>query len=151
MNTTRKSQRPFLTVTCITVLAVTTVFLVYAAVLLTLTGEPVTVTEGGGLLEYSLDGSSWGTTIPSIINGTEWYARVTITGASVQEVTIDWQLQVSSGTWTDTGSPTQTTITLAAGSNTVYATADGLATGNRNWGLDTTSGGSYRVEATVNG
>jgi hypothetical protein len=152
MNATRKSQRPFLTVTCITVLAVTTVFLVYAAVLLTLTGQPVTVTEGGGLVEYSLDGSNWSTSIPSIINGTEWWARITITGASVQDVTIDWTLQIDSmGTWTPTGSPTQTTMTLAAGTNTVYATTDGLATGNRDWGLDTTSGGSYRVIATVNG
>jgi len=151
MNTTQKSQRTFMTVTMITVVAVSTVFIVYAAVLLTLTGTTVTVTEGGGLVEYSLDGSTWSTTLSPMINGTDWYARITITGASVQDVIIDWTLQVDTPPWTDTGSPTQTTMTLAAGSNTIYATADGLATGNRNWGLDTTSGGSYRVEATVNG
>ncbi len=154
MNTTKRNQRTFLTVTSITVVALTTVFLVYAAVLLTLTGNTVTITEGGGSLQYTLDGtsnSSWTFTLPSIINGTEWYARINITGASVQDVTIDWTLQIWSGTWTNTGTPTQTTITLAAGDNTVYATPTGVFTDNRNWGLDTTAGGQYRVEATVNG
>ena len=155
MNATRKSQNTFLTVTLLTVLAVTTVFLVYAAVLLTLTGNTVTITEGGGSLQYTLDGasnSSWVFTLPSIINGTVWYARIDITGASVQDVTIDWTLQeYIVTTWTDIGTPTQTTMTLAAGDNTVYATTDGMFAGNRNWGLGTTSGGSYRVKATVNG
>ena len=154
MNASRKSQRTFLTVTSLTVLAVTTVFLVYAAVLLTLTGTTVTVSEGGGLMQYTLDNASndtWIGNLPSIINGTYWYARINITDAVAQTVTIDWTLQVLSGTWTDTGTPTQTTITLATGENTVYATATGLFTGNRNWGLDTISGGNYRVKATVNG
>ena len=154
MNTSRKSQRTFLTVTSITVLAVTTVFLVYAAVLLTLTGNTVTITEGGGSLQYTLDGasnSSWASTLPSIINGTEWYARINITGASIQDVTIDWTLQEYTTSWGDIGTPTQTTMTLLAGDNTVYVTATGVFTNNRNWGLDTTSGGTYRVKATVNG
>jgi hypothetical protein len=151
MSTQQKSQRTFMTVTLITVVAVSTVFIVYAAVLLTLFGSTVTVTEGGGQVEYSLDGSTWSTTLDPMINGTYWYARVTITGASVQDVTIDWQLQVGPSTWTDMGSPTQTTMTLAEGTNIVYATSNGLASGNRNWGIDTIDAGSYRVEVTVNG
>jgi hypothetical protein len=86
-----------------------------------------------------------------MVNGTYWYARINITNAAAQAVTIDWTLQAGGGPWTDTGAPTQTTITLVAGTNTVYATATGVFTGNRNWGLDTTDGGQYRVKATVNG
>jgi len=154
MNATRKGQRTFLAVTCITVVAVTTVFLVYAAVLLTLTGTTVTVNEGGGSVEYNLSNTSnatWVGSLSPMVNGTYWYARINITNAAAQAVTIDWTLQVGGGPWTDTGAPTQTTITLVAGTNTVYATATGVFTGNRNWGLDTTAGGSYRVKATVNG
>jgi hypothetical protein len=155
MNATGKNQRTFLTVTLLTVLAVTTVFAVYAAVLLTLTGTTVTVNEGGGSMQYNLDGSSnatWVTSLAAMINGTQWYARINITNAAAQDVTIDWTLQAfSGGIWTNSGTPTQTTMTLASGDNTVYATTNGLFTSNRNWGLDTTAGGSYRVKATVNG
>jgi len=154
MNATKQSQRTFLTVTLLTVLAVTTVFVVYAAVLLTLTGTTVTVNTGGGSMQYNLNGASnatWVGSLADMINGTAWYARINITNAAAQAVTIDWTLQVLSGTWTDTGTPTQTTITLAAGTNTIYATATGVFTSNRNWGLGTTAGGQYRVKATVNG
>lgn len=154
MNGTKKSQRTFLTVTSITVVALTTVFLVYAAVLLTLTGTTVTVNQGGGLVEYNLSNTSnntWVSTLPPMVNGTYWYARINITNAAAQAVTIDWTLQEYTTSWGDVGTPTQTTITLATGANTIYATTNGLFAGNRNWGLDTTAGGSYRVKATVNG
>lgn len=154
MSTTQKSQKTFMTVTLITVIAVSTVFIVYAAVLLTLTGTTVTVTEGGGSLQYTLNGasnSSWVSSLPSIINGTVWYARINITGASAQAVTIDWTLQENTGTWVDVSTPVTTTMTLVAGDNTVYATTNGLFSSNYNWGSLTTGGGSYRVRATVNG
>jgi len=154
MSTSRKSQRTFLTVTCITVVALTTVFLVYAAVLLTLTGSTVTVNQAGGSVEYNLSGtsnSSWAGSLASINSGTEWYARINITNAASQAVTIVWTLQQNTGTWVDITSPVTTTKTLAAGSNTVYATTSGLFTGNYNWGQLTTSSGDFRVKATVNG
>ncbi len=154
MSTTQKSQKTFITVTLITVIAVSTVFIVYAAVLLTLTGTTVNVTEGGGSLQYTLDSASnstWVSSLPSIINGTQWFARINITGASVQDVSIDWTLQENTGSWVDVSTPVTTTMTLAAGDNTVYATANGLFTGNYDWGSLTTGGGSYRVRATVNG
>jgi len=154
MNATRKSQRTFLTVTCITVVAVTTVFLVYAAVLLTLTGTTVTVNEGGGSVQYNLSNTSnntWVGTLSPMVNGTYWYARINITNAAAQAVTIDWTLQENTGSWVDVSTPVTTTIALTTGDNTVYATTNGLFTGNYNFGLLTTSGGSYRVKATVNG
>ena len=154
MNATRKNQKTFLAVTSITVLAVTMVFVVYAAVLLTLTGSNVVVNEGGGSLQYTLDGasnSSWSSSLSPMVNGTYWYARINITNAAAQTVTVDWTLQNNTGTWVDVSTPVTTTITLATGDNTVYATATGVYTGNYNWGLLTTSGGTYRVKATVNG
>jgi hypothetical protein len=153
MNATRKSQNTFLTVTLLTVLAVTTVFVVYAAVLLTLTGTTVIVNTGGGSMQYNLNGASnatWVGSLADMINGTAWYARINITNAAAQAVTIDWTLQKYTTSWGDVSTPVTTTIALTAGDNTVYATTNGVFTGNYNWGL-LTSGGSYRVKATVNG
>ena len=154
MNATRKSQRTFLTVTCITVVAVTTVFMVYAAVLLTLTGTIVTVNEGGGSMQYNLSNTSnatWGSNLSPMVNGTYWYARINITNAAAQAVTINWALEQDVSGWTIISIPVNTTITLLAGDNTIYSTTNGNFTGNYNWGSLTTSGGSYRVKATVNG
>ena len=154
MNATRKSQKSFLAVTCITVVALTTVFLVYAAVLLTLTGTTVTVNEGGGSVQYNLNNTSnstWVGTLSPMVNGTYWYARINITNAAAQAVTIDWTLQEGPGTWVDLSTPVTTTIALTTGDNTIYATTNGNFTGNYNWGTLTTIGGSYRVKATVNG
>ncbi|HKZ94378.1 MAG TPA: hypothetical protein VJ249_07350 [Candidatus Bathyarchaeia archaeon] len=154
MSATKKSQRTFLTVTLLTVMAVTTVFVVYAAVLLTLTGTTVTVIQEGGSVEYNLDNasnSSWVGSLPSINTGTEWYARINITNAAAQDVTVNWTLEQNTGSWVPVSTPVNTTITLSAGDNTIYATATGVFTGNYNWGGLTTSDGSYRVKATVNG
>lgn len=152
MNTRPKSQRTFLTVTLVTVIAVSMVFMVYAAVLMTLYGTTVTVNETtGSIVEYSLDGSSWASSLSAINNGTQWYSRANITGAASQSVTITWTLQKLSGTWQDQSSPVTTTMTLSAGNNIVYATASGSSSGNYNWGQLTTVGGSYRVKAVVNG
>ena len=129
MNATRKSQRSFLAVTCITVVALTTVFLVYAAVLLTLTGTTVTVNEGGGSVQYNLSNTSnstWVGSLSPMVNGTFWYARINITNAAAQAVTIDWTLQNNTGTWVDVSTPVTTTITLTTGDNTIYATATGI-------------------------
>jgi len=154
MNATRKSQRTFLTVTFLTVLAVTTVFLVYAAVLLTLTGTTVTVNEGGGSVQYNLSNTSnatWVSSLSPMVNGTYWYARINITNAAAQAVTVNWTLQEYTTGWVDLSTPVNTTITLSAGDNTIYATTTGVFTSNYNWGGLTASGGSYRVKATVNG
>lgn len=154
MNATQKPQRAFLTVTLLTVIAVSTVFMVYAAVLMTLFGTTVTVNEAGGSMQYNLSNTSnstWASSLNTMINGTEWYARINITGAVQQAVTINWVLQEDISGWTDLSIPVNTTITLAVGDNTVYATSTGVFSGNYNWGLQTTTTGSYRVKAVVNG
>jgi len=154
MNTTPKPQRAFLTVTLLTVIAVSTVFMVYAAVLMTLFGTTVTVNQTGGSMQYNLSNTSnstWVSSLSSINNGTAWYARINVTGAAQQAVTIDWVLQQYTVSWADVSTPVTTIITLAVGDNTVYATTTGVFSGNYNWGTLTTTGGSYRVKAVVNG
>jgi len=154
MSTRPKTQRAFLTVTVITVIAVTSVFLVYAAVLSTLYGSTVTVNQTGGSVEYNLSNTSnatWVSSLSAFNNGTNWYARMNITGAAAQAVTINWVIEKNTGTWTQQAIPVNTTITLAAGSNTIYATTTGVFSGNYNWGLQTLVSGSYRIKTVVNG
>jgi len=154
MNAIQKPQRAFLTVTLLTVLAVATVFMVYAAVLMTLFGTTVTVSETGGSMQYNKNNTSnstWASSLSTINNGTAWYARINITGAAQQAVTINWVLQKDISGWTDQSIPVNTTITLAVGDNTIYATSTGVFSSNYNWGQLTTSGGSYRVKAVING
>lgn len=154
MNATQKPQRTFLAVTLLTVIAVTTVFLVYAAVLMTLTGTTVTVNETGGSMQYNLSNASnstWASSLSAMNNGTAWYARINVTGAATQAVTINWVLQKNTGTWVDQSTPVTTTMTLSVGDNTVYATTAGTFSGNYNWGSLTTTVGSYRVKAVING
>jgi hypothetical protein len=154
MNADKKSQRTFMTVTMITVVALSTVFIVYAALLLTLTGTTVTVNQESGAVQYNLSGTSnatWADSLSAINTGTEWYARINITDAAAQAVTISWVLQQNTGTWVDVNTPVTTTMTLTAGSNTIYATSNGLFTSNYDWGQLTTSAGSFRVEARING
>jgi len=150
MNTTRRPQSAFLAVTLITVIAVTTVFMVYAAILATYYGSNVTVSQPGGAVEYNLSNtsnSSWTGSL-SIINGTAWYARINITNTGSQAVTLRWILQLSG---VDQSNPVNTTITLSGGTRTVYATGTGVFSSNYNWGQLTSTGGTYRVKVEVNG
>ena len=62
-----------MTVTMITVIAVTTVFIVYAAILGTYPGGNVSVQGMGGEIYYQQQGvSTWAATL-NIANGTSWY------------------------------------------------------------------------------
>jgi hypothetical protein len=68
MSATQKPQRTFLAVTLLTVIAVTTVFMVYAALLATYTGTTVEVRETGGTMEYTTNNSTWYGTLSSYID-----------------------------------------------------------------------------------
>jgi len=153
MNATPKPQRTFVAVTLITVIAVTTVFLVYAAILATYMGSNVTVNSLGGEIQYSVSNitGTYSAGPVSINNGTYWYARLYMTGATAQNVKITFTLVCSnSTTWNRV---TINSYSLVNGANTIYATSDGSGpTGNYNWGLDTDvqSGTlTYYVKATT--
>ncbi len=155
MNNGKKSRKLLFVSTAITILALTSVLTVYAAVLLgTINGGAVTV--GGvtsGTITYNTadDGSgSWTTTLSP---AGSWYTKLALTGGYTGPVTIVWQLQsYATGSWADVPSATVTTsgITLNGGAQSVYAKADGTLLGSRDWSLDATSGGTYRVTATIN-
>jgi hypothetical protein len=103
-----------------------------------------------GSVTYSIDGSTW-TSTPSAFNvGGPLYARFELTSTSHSgSGTITWQLQKDTSVFTNVGSPVITTVTFTGSAQTIYASTDGTTTGNHNWGADISSGGSYRVIATV--
>jgi hypothetical protein len=155
-----RSQRAFVVVTLVTLLAVTTVFVVYAVILSTINGGNVSVVGSGSMAMWydetnSSSAAAWTGTLSNIANGTAWYAKLNTTVAGYNgAVTITWTLQYdNSGTWTDVGGgasqSTSVTLTGAAGQD-VYASATGAQSSNKNWGqYSTTVDETYRVRAVV--
>ena len=154
------SQRAFVAVTLITVLAVTTVFVVYAVILSTINGGNVSVVGAGSAQMWydeanSASAAAWTGTLSNIANGTTWYAKLNTTVAGYNgAVKITWTLQYdNSGTWTDVGGgatqSTSVTLTGASGQN-VFASADGTQGSNKNWGQYSTEvDETYRVKAVI--
>jgi hypothetical protein len=154
MSTSQKSQRTFMTVTLITVMAIATVFIVYAAILGTYPGGNVSIQTMQGTIYYQGEGSATWATDLSVGNGTAWYARLNVTTSiPSQTVNVTWTLEWdNSGTWEAVGgtSAPVTQITLTGVATAIYATADGTESGNHNWGqYTTTSDLTYRVKAVV--
>lgn len=151
MSATRKSQRTFMTVTAITVIAITTVFLVYAAILGTYRGGQVSINQMQATIYYQGEGAtSWSTSL-SVGNSTAWYARLNVTSSiPSQTVKVTWTLEFDNGTTVSGPTPPQTTITLTGSPTAIYVTAGGTESGNYNWGQHTTSADEiYRVKAVV--
>ena len=142
-----------MTVTMITVIAIATVFIVYATILGTYPGGNVSIQGMGGTIYYQQQGvPSWATTL-NIANGTSWYSRLNLTtNIPAQTVNITWALEWdNSGTWTgvSTTAP-ETQVTLTGVATAIYVTATGTASGNYDWGAYTTNvDRTYRVKATV--
>lgn len=143
-----------MTVTMITVIAVTTVFIVYAAILGTYPGGNVSVQGMGGEIYYKQQAPvpTWAATL-NIANGTSWYARLNLTAnVPVQTVNVTWTLEWLNGSNWDavsTDAP-ETQIALAGNPLAIYVTATGIESGNHDWGLHTTNvDRTYRVKATV--
>jgi len=142
-----------MTVTAITVIAITTVFLVYAAILGTYPGGDVTIQQMQGTIYYQGQGSStWGTTL-SVGNGTSWYARLNLTSnIPSQTVNVTWTLEWLNGSnWqlVSTTAP-ETQITLTGAAIAIYVTATGTSGGNYDWGTYTqTVDRTYHVKAVV--
>jgi len=155
MSASRKSQRTFTTVTCITVLAVTTVFIVYAVLLKSYQGGVVTIQAIGGSIQYSVSNSTsatWQGTLSQGANA-EWYARINILNSPSQNVTVTWTLQKNvTGTWTTQSTPSAPTTTMRIEPTTayIYASTNGLIATNYNWGNYTQTEGQYRILADIN-
>jgi len=151
MNARNTSQRAFLAVTMMTVLAVTTVFMVYAVLLASYQGGLVTIEGVGGSIEYSLDNSTnWGGTL-SQGAGAQWYARIAITNSPTQDVIVTWTLyNVTGASPVTTDFTDSNTISLTPLTTHIYASLNGLSPGNHNWGDHTTTEATYRIDAVIN-
>lgn len=153
----KKSTKLLVIGTVLTVLALVSVAVVYATFIATINGNAVTVNDvASGTVTYSTDGGSTWVASPSAFNvGDSLYARFELSSTSYTgSAIVTWQLQQDiSGTWTNQGSTVTTTVTLTGSSQTIYASDDGTSAGNltpnQNWGADISTGGSYRVTATV--
>jgi hypothetical protein len=147
----QKSQKGFVAVTLITLLAIALVIVVYATILGTFTGQNVTVVTQGGQITYCQNTSGpWTTTLGNIGNGSEWYARFATTSAGHKgPVNMTWILQWSNGT--NVSGVTQTTqVTLTGDSGQIiYASTDGGTSSQKNWGASTTTAGTYRIKVTI--
>jgi hypothetical protein len=149
----KKSRKLLLISTALMIITLASVLTVYASVVLgTFPGSAFTVNNvTTGTVTYSTDGSTGWTATPTDFNvGGTLYARFELTSTSYSgPATITWQLQENNGGWTNVGSAQTTTVTLTGSAQTIYASASGSTTGNHNWGGDISTGGSYRVTATI--
>lgn len=159
MNAPKRPQKAFLTVTLLTVVAITTVFMVYAALLATYTGSNVVISSMGGQIEYSLtkNPGSWGTASISQGEGSEWYSRIHMTSPPSQTVTVEWTLQMQNGgSWasppTNVTQFTSPSISLSPSTTDIFAFQSGSNTidNNYNWGSSTIAAGTYRILTQVN-
>jgi len=150
----QKSQRGFVAVTLITLLAIAAVIVVYATILGTFKGGTVGVVGLEAKIWYSEDNSTgWTNALSGVSNGSQWYSRLNITSGSYTGlVNVTWTLRHSSNNSVVSGSPTVTTLNFNINSvgDTIYAATDGTAqTENTNWGLYTTKPGNYYVQAVM--
>ena len=149
-NNGKKSRKLLFVATTITILALSSVLAVYAAVLLgTFTGGTVTV--GGvvtGTPKYSstTDGPTgdWQLNLQIVSLSTPWYTKLDLNAGYSGRVEVIWLLESdASGLWTDVTDATITTYPVLSGDGqAVYA--------NQNWATFATEAGSYRVIAVVN-
>jgi hypothetical protein len=148
----RKSRKLLFVATALTIISLASLLTVYAAVLGTFNGNAFTVNNvTSGTVTYSADGStSWGASPAPFNVGDHLYARFELTATSYSgPATITWQLQKDNSGWANVGSPVTTTVSLTGSAQTIYASANGLTANNHDWGDDISTGGSYRVTATI--
>lgn len=153
MNHTKKSRKLLLVATALTIIAMASILTVYAAFLVTFNGNAVNVNDiASGNVMYSTDGGSTFGASPSEFNvGNSLYTRFELISTSYSEsATVTWHLQKNNlGSWDNVGSPKSTTVSSLAADQIIYVSDDGEALNNFNWGTLISTGGSYRVTATV--
>jgi len=154
----KKSQKGFVAVTLITVLAIALVLLAYATLLSTFTGGEVVVGTVAGDVYYSTSNTTtgqWNATLKVANTSVSWYSRINFTSSYTGKINITWQLEKKGTDWANvTGANAKviTTIVLNGTMNqAVYASSNGLITTNHDWktAIQTTGNGQYRVKAYI--
>jgi len=155
----QKSQKGFVAVTLITLLAIAAVLIVYASLLATFQGGEVVVGQVQGQVWYSpTNGTTenWNLTLKVNQLNNNWYAKVNFTGAYKGEVQITWQLERKDETlgWKNATAGIDATVvkkittsfTLDGSAQTAYASDPSSQITNMNWGgTNMIKTGSYRV------
>lgn len=154
MSAKQKSQRGFVAVTLITLLAVALTIVIYATLLGTFTGGDVGVVSLDGTIKYNEDNSTtWSTTLPNVANGSSWFVMFnTTSGGYSGSVNITWQLQNNAGSWADVGGAVQYTnnFDLTGSVQEIFCSSNGAQSGNYDWGTTwTTTAGTYRIRITI--
>jgi hypothetical protein len=156
MNERLRSQKGFVAITLITVLAIAFVIIAYAALLNTFTGGQVVVGTVAGNVWYSTNNAAagpWTSTLTVGSNSSSWYSMVNFTSGYTGQVKITWQLEKMDTDWANvSGAKVTTTVTLTGSvGQPVYASGDGSITTNRNWSQipGATVNGEYRIEAYI--
>jgi hypothetical protein len=155
MNKGKKSRKLLFIATALTIAALASVLVVYAAVtLFTVTGGNLTVTGvTTGTVYYSssnTEGGPWNAT--GLVSSGSWYAELVISTSSTFKgpVTVTWQLQSDkSGTMTNDGTAVSTSVPLTGGSQTIYASTNGAITNNQDWSLIDSTPTTYQIIVTV--
>jgi len=152
MNEKLKSQKGFVAVTLITLLAIALVLVVYASLLGTFTGGEVVVGSVAGNVWYSTNNQTagpWTATLSVADTGVSWYSMVNFTSSYTGQVKITWQLERKNGAWANATGTKITTVSLTGASQEVYASSNGDLAGNQDWKVYATSNGQYRVKAYI--
>jgi hypothetical protein len=151
----QKSQRGFVAVTLITILAIALVIIAYATILGTFKGGYVTVATEHAQMWYSETNSSsvtWTSTLSNVANGSQWYSRlnITATGGYKGLVNVNWALYFSNDTAVSSATATTSNFNVTGTlGQIIYASSTGNIAGNKNWGAYTTVAASYYVKAVV--
>jgi len=158
MNEKLKSQKGFVAVTLITLLAIALVLMVYASLLSTFTGGEVVVGSVAGDVWYSetnttvQNSTTWLSTLNVSSTSIPWYSMVNFTSSYTGQVQITWQLEKMGGTWANvTNAKVITTDGLTGSGQEVWASSNGDIAGNRDWSQapGATVDGQYRVKAYI--
>jgi hypothetical protein len=157
VNERKKSQKGFVAVTLITLLAIALVIVVYATLLATFHGGEVVVGTVAAEVWYSpTNGTTEDWTATLNVTGTTdpWYAKVNFTSAYTGDVQITWQLEKKNGNWANATEGTDASVTTVittsfaldgTSGQTAYASISGDIDTNQNWGAGMVKQGSYRI------
>ena len=120
LNQRTKSKKGLFAVTALTLIAVLSVLMVYAAIIYNFTGGEVVVGgAGSSTITYSADNNeegSWTSTLQSASVSDPWYSRLEVSAGDYSgPVTITWKLQQKTATWTDVPSASTTTSIILSG------------------------------------
>jgi len=152
----KKSKKFLVIATALTIVALVSVGVTFAAISATFHGQAVTVNDiAQGTVKYSTDESSWSSTMPVLNVGSgHWYAEFVVSSTTYTgSATVTFQLEKSTdggNTFTSTGTPLVITGFALNSTSTIYGTNDGSSGGTYHDFIgDILVGGTYRITVTV--